>query len=599
MLHRVLLLLALFPVAPAWAASMTYEDVDALEQHLAVDNSTVPSIWTYSWRSQPDCHYLVQVSTDLQNWAFLAAYNPSGTGEIFVIHLPEEAAPTLFIRLIRFSPLDETDSSEDVDGNDLPDPWERYYWDVTGQDPNADPDNDDLNNREEFRHGTNPLLGDTDDDGMPDGWEVAHGLNPKSSSDAVEDPDGDGLTNLQEYVAGSSPQDYYNGNAPFPFFIDFETSEGFVAGPLQGQKGWRATPGVMIASQGRINGALSVSIPDSANPERIDFFPPPSPSSEKILFVDFYLAPVVGTTPDESVIFDCSGARVAYVKNGLLGEFHVFDGNGSGTGVWRRIEYNYTVDFDPFNGMAEWEPEFCVRFDFNRKCWDLQIDGVAVAANLGLLNQDISALGKLTVFGHTASPVYFDSLLITADNPGFTDVDKDNMPDDWETLAGLDPLIDDRDGDADGDGATNIHEYISDTLLDHADSDGDGLLDGFEIRHRLDPLIPTEPTDEDGDGVSQILEAINGTDPNDYYNGATPQITILSGEGNPDGEFVALIHKPDGTPYPSAPVTFEVPIESAALAGNPDSTITHQLISTRADESGIVRVYLRPVTPEP
>ena len=46
---------------------------------------------------------------------------------------------------------------------------------------------------------------DTDGDGMPDGWEVLHGLNPFDPSDAHEDPDGDGLTNLEEYLAGTDP----------------------------------------------------------------------------------------------------------------------------------------------------------------------------------------------------------------------------------------------------------------------------------------------------------------------------------------------------------------------------------------------------------
>jgi hypothetical protein len=54
------------------------------------------------------------------------------------------------------------------------------------------------------------LAVDSDNDGLPTAWEVAHGLNPDSAS-AVDgangDPDGDGLTNLQEYQIGTHPRD--------------------------------------------------------------------------------------------------------------------------------------------------------------------------------------------------------------------------------------------------------------------------------------------------------------------------------------------------------------------------------------------------------
>ncbi|MFA5828967.1 MAG: S-layer homology domain-containing protein [Candidatus Gracilibacteria bacterium] len=48
-------------------------------------------------------------------------------------------------------------------------------------------------------------LYDSDNDGMPDQWELIYGLSPKDPTDAGKDNDNDGLTNLEEYRASTSP----------------------------------------------------------------------------------------------------------------------------------------------------------------------------------------------------------------------------------------------------------------------------------------------------------------------------------------------------------------------------------------------------------
>ena len=47
---------------------------------------------------------------------------------------------------------------------------------------------------------------DSNGDGLPDAWELAHQLDPFARNNAEPDSDGDGLTNLQEFLSGSDPR---------------------------------------------------------------------------------------------------------------------------------------------------------------------------------------------------------------------------------------------------------------------------------------------------------------------------------------------------------------------------------------------------------
>src|SRR4051812_41193895 len=117
-------------------------------------------------------------------------------------------------------------SSDDTDGDGLPDLWERDY----GLDPDnatdatLDSDGDGLDNRMELRLRTAPTSADSDGNGIADGnedtdldglrnrVEIQAASDPAQADsngdgvgDAQDDPDGDGATNLAEQQAGTDP----------------------------------------------------------------------------------------------------------------------------------------------------------------------------------------------------------------------------------------------------------------------------------------------------------------------------------------------------------------------------------------------------------
>ena len=96
--------------------------------------------------------------------------------------------------------------NDDTDEDDMPDGFEIEYGlnPLDPSDRNEDPDFDDLTNVLEYLYGTNPMDADTEGDGMPDGWETTYHLDPLED-DSFEDYDHDKLTSLEEYYYGTDP----------------------------------------------------------------------------------------------------------------------------------------------------------------------------------------------------------------------------------------------------------------------------------------------------------------------------------------------------------------------------------------------------------
>ncbi|HUT54833.1 MAG TPA: hypothetical protein VM658_15685, partial [bacterium] len=157
----------------------------------------------------------------------------------------------------------------------------------------------------------------------------------------------------------------------------------------------------------------------------------------------------------------------------------------------------------------------------------------------------------------------FDGLLniseynggIGSTNPHNWDTDGDWIPDGWERMRGLNPLVNDAGNDPDGDGLTNYQEYLYNLFPFDPDSEdnggpsGDGMPDGWEVTYQLDPHTNDASGDPDGDGLNNLGEYTNNTFPKDSdsdddgLSDGDEVVTYTTNPRNPDTDGDTM---PDG-----------------------------------------------------
>lgn len=98
-----------------------------------------------------------------------------------------------------------TGSTDDTDGDGMPDWWEALYAPATdpnnSNDPLGDPDGDGQTNIAEYTSGTDPTCLEYAK------WLTQHSLsNSPSINKPEDDPDGDGIRNVMEYALGGDPR---------------------------------------------------------------------------------------------------------------------------------------------------------------------------------------------------------------------------------------------------------------------------------------------------------------------------------------------------------------------------------------------------------
>jgi len=189
-------------------------------------------------------------------------------------------------------------------------------------------------------------------------------------------------------------------------------------------------------------------------------------------------------------LFDISGGRRGLASDGTT----LFHSTGS-----QLRSVSTTIDSQTTIG------NFNVGFDRAIKdlAFDSDTDSLLGIDRSGGIYSINKSTGQATFLSDTGG----NRIAIAAQQ--FKDDDLDGMNDFWEIFFGLNPAFDDSAQDLDGDGLSNLQEFILYSNPTKADTDDDGLTDSEEVTFGSS----LSDNDTDDDGQSDYFEFILGSDP--------------------------------------------------------------------------------------
>ena len=388
---------------------------------------------------------------------------------------------------------------------------------------------------------------DDDNDGMSDAFELTYAaiLDPFDGTDAGLDPDIDDLSNLQEFIGNTNPTIAEDGdNDGIKDISDNCPTDSNAAQTDTDFDGEGDACDVDDDNDGMPD---SFEIAEGFDP-LIDDAALDGDSDGYTNLQEYLLA---GTDGDGDGDFDTNDncptiANADQLDTDADGDGNVCDLDDDNDGLSDVYENTYPTILDPllvrtdatddpdgdgFNNLQE----FTLGTD-PTVAPDSDNDGVP----------DIS----------DNCPAVVNSLQTDTDSDGDgnacdDDDDNDGISDAYELANGLDPLVDDATLDSDGDGFSNLTEFLlsgvdsdadgvidvddncttvangaaEDNQLDtdtdgkgnacDSDDDNDGMLDSFELANGLNPLDASDAAlDADGDSFTNLQEFHLGTDPN-------------------------------------------------------------------------------------
>lgn len=343
----------------------------------------------------------------------------------------------------------------------------------------GDADGDELPNWFElFNSHTYVHEADSDRDGMPDAWEWRYGLDPNDDSDAWLDSDGDGVLNQAECVAGTNPLlrdtdddglsdrlelGWYEIHGAFTDLAVNETTTYVCPPPVgsveQGMYSFDLPFAVRLCGRTCTRGVADVNgvvrfLPAGASlTQAVGGAEPISSSalsSDGVSVAAYWddLRLLGGVSSIRLTDIVLAGRRYAVV------EYHTV---GIGADASDRLTFRVAV-------TAECPDEVFVQYvalgDPNEgRHATFGVQGPQARPQL-----QVSALGPTPV----AEGLTFAYHLGPGSDPCFADTDGDGLPDGWEVNGGLAPNcaegVDGAAGDPDGDQLSNWEEYVYNTL---------------------------------------------------------------------------------------------------------------------------------------